>query len=145
MDTDELELMGYNSDQVQPSKHLRTSSSSVSLFEVKPETQKLWSEKWLSYRRYVLQNPLELSSDATKMKHSEYSEKIIQYLNRYRVQDPEFAELAIQLVLMLPASSTSEHLFSIANIQARPNTKFPTLAARTLVASNAGFLMNGVM
>ena len=140
--TEELEMMGFaSSEAVQPDKRQKKDTSTSPLFQI--SDQQKWSTKWLHYYKYVLENPLNLSFDSEVMKQEDYSAAVVQYLNNYRNVDAEFAELALHIILMLPSSSASEHLFSIANIQVRPNTKFPTLANRTLLASNAGFIMNG--
>ena len=136
----ELELMGCSQTSQPNKKQKQSNGSANAVFNSSDQT--IWCNKWLKFRNHVLKNPIELSIDED---HHAYSEKIILYLHEYRSIDPQFAELAIKLLTMLPSSSASEHLFSIATFQLKPNMSFETLACRTVIASNAGFLINNVI
>ena len=134
--------MGFDSEDVQPVKRVALDArTSEPLYKL--STVETWTKKWLNYKQYVIKNPVKLCHSS--MSQKEYSTKVIQYLDKYRQIDHEFAEFCIQLLLMLPSSSASEHLFSICNNQVRPNIQFLTLAARTLVASNSGYFLNGTI
>ena len=143
VDSEDMKLMGFSfeAEVSQPSKRIRAENTSVSIFKM--GHQQIWSKKWLNYSEHVRKNPLELSPISTIMTQLTYSEQVIIYLNEYRKVDFQFAELAIQVELMLPSSSNSEHLWSLTNRQVKPNMKFRAIADRTLLASNVGFLMNG--
>jgi hypothetical protein len=117
----------------------------VELDEYRKELRLKWSKKWLSFRQHVLRNPLNLSTDSSTMDQHEFSSQTILYLDQYREVDPLFADIAIQILIMLPSSSTSEHLFSIVNYQVRPNMGFETLKSRTMIASNSGILLDLIL
>lgn len=135
--------MGFETEDVQPAKQIRRGTTVPPEPLFKLSLVETWTKKWLNYKQHVSKYPINLSHES--MSQKEYSTKIIQYLDSYRQYDAEFAEFSIQLLLMLPSSSASEHLFSICNNQVRPNIQFLTLAARTLVASNAGYFLNGTI
>jgi len=139
--SEEMRMMGFGSEIEPPTRRLRADPD-TQLPVINSQQQK-WAQKWLDYSNFVRDQPAELSADSQVMTQKQYSTTAIKYLDNYRKIDGDFAKVAIELILMLPSSSSSEHLWSLSNKQVKPNIEFQAVANRSLLASNAGLLMNG--